>query len=193
MISNFVDRFKDLLQPNAANLGSVPSGEFVKGINLGGASVTLESHRWESYEAALAQGLSVPEATVFTTQIKPTPAGNRDLRQMLNTVVYRSQTLEIRQTLPNGTYDLYLWMMENYQANWHSLEVQVAGQTIATGIGKLGLGHWQRYGGYPVTIDHGLLEMTIATHNPDIDAHLMGFSIFRLSPGNQKSVVHSLF
>ena len=42
MIYNFVDRFKDLLKPNAANLGSVPSGEFVKGINLGGASVTLE-------------------------------------------------------------------------------------------------------------------------------------------------------
>jgi hypothetical protein len=182
MISNFVDRFKDLLKPDTANFSSVPSGEFAKGINLGGEeAVTLEGHCWETYEAALANGLSVPEASVFTTQVKPTPAGNRDLRKMLNTVVYRSQTLEICQILPNGTYDLYLWIMENYQTDWHSLEVRVAGQTIATGLGKLALGNWQRYGGYSVAVDTGLLEMTIATNDPKIDAHLMGISIFRLS------------
>ncbi|HEY9626884.1 MAG TPA: hypothetical protein V6C84_06245 [Coleofasciculaceae cyanobacterium] len=179
MISKFVDRFKDLFSSDEFAIGTIPSGEFVKGINLGGEAVTLEGQRWAAYESALADGLTVPEANVSATQVKLNPTGNRDLRKMLNTVVYRSQRLEISQTLPNGRYDLYLWIMENYQTDWHSLEVLVAGQTIATGVGKLALGNWQRYGGYPVTVNQGLLEIALITHSPDVDAHLMGISIFR--------------
>lgn len=179
MISRFVDRLKDLLPGHSEAPTSVPPGEFVKGINLGGEAVTIEGYLWDAYEVALTQGLLIPEASTHTTDIKPQPAVDRELRKMLNTVVYRRQTLEISQTLANGVYDVYLWIMENYQADWHCLEVKIGGQTIATQVGQLPLGHWVRYGAYPVNVTDGVLQVAIDTNDPKIDAHLMGLSIFR--------------
>lgn len=176
MISNLADRLKGLL---TASQTSPALGEFVQGINLGGHAVSIEGHLWNSYEAAIANGLSIPGASALTTQIKPKPGVSRDLRQMLNTVVYRKQTLEIQQALHNGSYFLYLWVMENYASDWHSLEVRACGETIATQVGKLGLGSWARYGAYAVTVSNGELALTIDTGNPAIDAHLMGISLYR--------------
>lgn len=181
MIGKIVDRFKDLITSDRPTLaGTPPQGEFVKGINFGGEAVTIEGYPWDAYETALAQGLSVPGATCISTHVKPTPAAPPDLRKMLNTVIYRRQQLDITQPLPNGSYNLYLWIMENYATDWHSLTLQIDSQPIATEIGKLALGQWKRYGAYPATVTDGKLQVSIVIANPDLDAHLMGMSLFKL-------------
>jgi len=184
MLSNLKTRLKnlvaDLSTPNDAALTvPLPQGEFVKGINFGGDAVTIEGYAWESYSSALALGLSTPGVNLLTTSIQPQPLVSRNIRRMLNTVVYRSQTLEIIQTLPNGLYEVYLWIMENYQSDWHALELSLADQTIATEIGKLGYSNWARYGPYSTTITDEVLRLTLSTNTSKIDAHIMGMSIFR--------------
>ncbi|HSM80837.1 MAG TPA: hypothetical protein VLS96_04080 [Nodosilinea sp.] len=155
------------------------SGALVKGINLGGEAVTIGGDRWQSYPEALATGLAVPGATSAATYYRPTPHPQRGTRTMLNTVVFKTQTLTLEQTLPNDSYDLYLWIMENYQTHWHSLELQVDGQSVAEGIGHLPFRAWARYGPYPVAVTAGRLRLCLTTNNPQIDAHLMGLSLHR--------------
>jgi hypothetical protein len=179
MFTQFVDRLKDFVSADVPNLaGTPPAGVFVKGINFGGEAVTIEGYSWDAYDTALANGLLVPAASSLSTSVKPIPAVPRDLRKMLNTVVYKRQQLDIIQPLPNGNYQVYLWLMENYAADWHSLTVQIANQPVATDIGKLALGQWQRYGAYAVPVTEGRLHLSIAIANPELDAHLMGMSIF---------------
>jgi hypothetical protein len=159
---------------------SPPAGEFVKGINLGGEAVVIDGNPWLSYSEALATGLSAPGVTVAQTYRIPKPHAQGEMRAMLNTVIFKTQTLALEQSLPNGRYDLYLWIMENFQTNWHSLELQVASQPIAQGLGQLSLDGWARYGPYTVAVNEGWLNLALTTHSPEIDAHLMGLSLHRV-------------
>lgn len=181
MIHKLMLRIKDFLTPEDVEIaGSKPKGEFVKGINFGGEAVKIEGMVWEAFESASAQGLFVQGASVLTTSMQPQPYAPPGIRTMLNSAIYKSQVLEIEQTLPNGEYEVYLWIMENYQKDWHSLEVKLAGEIVATDIGKLSVAQWARYGGYGTTITDGVLRLSLATHNPQVDAHIMGMSIYKV-------------
>ncbi|MGG6242276.1 hypothetical protein ACQ4N7_26985 [Nodosilinea sp. AN01ver1] len=169
-------KLRDWVAP--AQEPAIPEGEFVRGINLGGEAVEIGGDRWLSYPEALAAGLTTPGTTVATTYLIPAPYPSRGTRTMLNSVIFRSHRLEIEQTLPNGTYDLYLWIMENYQTHWHTLALRVAEQPVATGIGYLPVRGWARYGPYSTTVTNGSLNLSL-TANPNIDAHLMGMSLYR--------------
>lgn len=179
MISNLALRLKDVFAPKTALVEPAPQGEFVKGINFGGEAVAIEGYLWQSYDSALANGLAVPGASAIATSIQPTPYAHPNIRRMLNTVVYKTHTLEIHQALANGDYEVFLWIMENYQSDWHSLDVALAGKPVAAGIGKLPHRTWARYGPYRTTVTDELLHLTITTNSSEIDAHLMGLSIFR--------------
>jgi hypothetical protein len=170
---------RDRIAP-AQDLSS-PSGEFIKGINLGGKAVVVAGDRWQSYAEAMATGLSVPGAIALTTYCVPSPYASGGIRTMLNSVIFKPQTLVLEQTLPTASYDVYLWIMENFQAHWRSLEVQVDGQAVAQGIGYLPFQGWARYGPYPVTVNDGRLTLSVTSQAPKIDAHLMGMSLYRQS------------
>jgi hypothetical protein len=169
---------RDWLAP-APQIDASP-GEFVKGINLGGKAVTIEGQRWDAYSHALVSGLSVPGAEVAKTYIPPRPHASSDIRKLLNTVIFKPATLEISQTLPNGTYSIYLWIMENFQSNWHSLNVSINGKPVAQGIGHFDRGSWAKYGPYPAIVTDSALHLAISNNDPNLDAHLMGLSIYRL-------------
>lgn len=179
MLSKLTVGFKDLLSSANEPVKPRPNGEFVMGINFGGEAVTIEGYPWQSYEQALANGLSAPGATALTTDVLPIPHVAPAVRKMLNGVIYKPQTLDLYQSLPNGSYDLYLWILENYQTHWHSLDVRIADQLIAQGIGHLTVNHWERYGPYRVTVTDGSLPISITTNDPKIDAHVMGLSLFK--------------
>lgn len=165
---------------SADQVSCPPVGEFVKGINFGGDAVTIEGNQWISYEDALKNGLTLPEVQVIQTKITPEPYASRPLRQMLNSGVCKPKTLEITQQLPNGTYHLYLWFMENYQSDWHAIDVMIKDTLMAQSVGKLTLKNWSRYGPYSVTLTDGALRFTLSLPVANVDAHIMGLSIFKL-------------
>lgn len=183
MWGKFKLRFQDWLSADpllVADFLEPPTGEFVKGINLGGEAVTIAGNFWLSDEAARAAGLVTPQVNLLTTNIQPLPYLKSGARRMLNSGIYRRHQLELKQALPNGDYDIYLWMMENYQSDWHCFTVALAGQIVESNVGKLALGQWRRHGAYRTAITDGTLHLVITAQNPDIDAHLMGLSIFKL-------------
>jgi hypothetical protein len=172
-------QLRDLITPADKAIANPPQGTFVKGINFGGEALRIEGNDWESYSAALDNGLSIAGFQAIATSILPVPYVGYNIRQMLNSIICNPETLDITQTLPNGIYNIYLWIMENYQNDWHSLEIRLQGKTVATEVGKLPFRQWARYGPYSISVTEGALNLTISTNNPKIDAHIMGMSIFK--------------
>ncbi len=153
---------------------------FVQGINFNGGAVTIDGNLWTAYADALNSGLSAPGADSGSTSVQIEPAVNDDFSAMLNTVIYKRQRLEIRQTLPNGSYEVYLWILENYKTDWHSMDVKLGGRLVDQGIAKMPLGTWQRFGPYPTKVTNGALKLVLTIAKRD--AHIMGMAIFRCGP-----------
>lgn len=161
-----------------------PPGAFERGINFGGGPVTVQGERWEGHETALRTGgLSVPGAHVAHSRLVPTPHAERGMRQMLNTGIFRTTTLDITLLLDDGAYALVLWIMENHQSHWHRQTLRIQGELREEGVGDLERGAWGRYGPYPVTVNSGMLSLALDTGRPDVDAHAMGLSLYRVAPG----------
>jgi hypothetical protein len=163
------------------DLSAFPTkGEFVKGINFNDKAITVDGYPWIAYSRALAEGLSVPDSIATETGVKPEPGVNRSMKKMLNTVVCKRHKLEISQSLPNGSYEVYLWIMENYASNHHEMDVILGGKTVDKGIAKLEVNKWVKYGPYATTVTDGSLNLALLTTNPERDAHLMGMAIFKV-------------
>ena len=151
---------------------------FNKGINFNGNAVTIEGNAWQSMTTAQSNGLSIPSFTPATTSLTPNPAVNTDTNAMLNSAIWKSGSpLAINQTLSNGTYQVYLWIMENYQSNIRKMDVKLEGSVAATGIGQLAKNSWVKYGPYTVTVSDGTLNMELVNvlDNP----HIQGMAIFK--------------
>ncbi|MFN3649694.1 MAG: carboxypeptidase regulatory-like domain-containing protein [Armatimonadota bacterium] len=157
---------------------AVPSSSgYFRGINLGGPAVTIGGQRWLSHSEALGQGLSVSGAGTWSGSytFPLSPSADTDTRTMLQSCLYSESKFNLRQALPSGQYDVYLWTIENWRSSYRSLSVRAEGATVASGIGTLPLGSWRKYGPYRVTVQDGSLDLEVARAYGD--AVLFGLSI----------------
>jgi chitodextrinase len=153
---------------------------FVMGINLNGNAVTIGSNAWLSYANALSNGLSVsPTPLLASTSLTPSPAADTDTNAMLNSAIYAQGNWTLSQTLTNGTYEVYFWVMENYQSNYRNFNIQLEGANVATGIGNMAKSSWAKYGPYRTVVSDGQLTMGVVKITGD--PHLMGVAIFRVT------------
>ncbi|MFN3650668.1 MAG: DUF4038 domain-containing protein [Armatimonadota bacterium] len=161
-----------------------PAG-FVKGINFNGPAVTIEGNRWLSHTEALSQGLTVGNAWKWagSYSFPHSPTADADTRTMLQSCLYQSSAVAVRQTLASGEYDLYLWTIENYQSNYRSLVVRAEGVTLASGVGELPLGHWRKLGPYRVSVRDGALDLEVSRLKGD--PVLFGLALFGTSGGEE--------
>ncbi len=177
LASRIATRARDLTGPGMVLPAA--AGSWVMGINLGGEPVSIQGQRWLGHDEALAAGLQLPQAPSARTSISPSPYAEPGVRQMLNSVVYRSQTLDISLPLPPGSYAVCLWIMENYRSHWHSLTLTLNGLRHERPLGDLALGAWVREGPLHAEVMDGRLQLSLSTGKTDVDAHLMGLSIYR--------------
>lgn len=147
---------------------NAPSGAavetFVKGINFNGPAVTILGKTWLSYSSAMGQGLSISGASLDTKVMPPNPAVDTATDQMLDTLLYASTdpgSINITQTIPNGTYHIYIWTMENYAGNQRRWNLTAEGIPVANNLGDLGINQWRRYGAYTVVVADGKLNLSL--------------------------------
>ncbi|MBN2535991.1 MAG: hypothetical protein JXB88_24135 [Spirochaetales bacterium] len=160
---------------------AVPGGSFVKGINLYGDAVTIEGNAWISYSDALSSGFSTTLDSTYSSSITWSPPADTDTSAMLNKTIYMNQASFIMtQTIDNGNYDVYFWIGENYNDNARSLDIELEGNTVATGIGTMLLNTWVKYGPYNVTVSDGALNMEFVRIT--LDPHCAGLAIFTSGP-----------
>ncbi len=137
---------------------------FVKGINFNGPAVTILGKTWLSYSNAKGQGLSVTGAATDTKVLPSNPATDAATDQMLDTSLYATTdpgSINLTQVIPNGTYHIYLWTMENYAGNQRRWNLTAEGIPVANNLGDLGINQWRRYGAYTVVVADGKLNLSL--------------------------------
>jgi hyaluronate lyase len=152
-----------------------PTEAFVKGVNFGGSAVTIEGNSWVSQSAALASGMTITSNNQATNTVTPSPAVDADTAAMLNSHMWKGANITVAQTLANGNYKVYLWVMEDYQNNYRSFDVKLEG-TVKGTVSPAAVGSWTKYGPYTATVSDGALTMDLVklTGEP----LLMGMAIY---------------
>jgi hypothetical protein len=147
---------------------SLAAPVFFKGVNLNGPAIAIEGNPWLSHAEAQAQGLSFANASTWSGSypFELSPAADTGVKTMLQSVLWRGstftgQSFNLSWKLGNGTYQLYLWTIENYQSNYRSMDVRIEGSIVATGVGDLKVGEWRKYGPYTAVVQDGVLQIDI--------------------------------
>lgn len=140
----------------------LPPGTFFRGINVNGNAVTINGNSWLSHTNAVAQGFSTANQTFRNPRLY-SPFVDDDTNTMVGEGIWCSGCdVNFSQVVSNGSYDIYLWMIEDYQSNYRSSNAIVQGAQLASGIGRMPLNTWQRYGPYPATVTNGVLSVRLA-------------------------------
>jgi hypothetical protein len=178
--------------PAEVEILTLPGREFVRGINLYGPAVTIEGDAWLGHAAALADGLNTGNAHTFDISSYPftlDPVADADTGLMFKSAVYYPGAgFQMTQTLSNGSYEVSVWLLENFQGNGRNVELRLEGVTVAAGIGDLPVGRWERYGPYAVTVTDGVLDIDFRRFTKG-DPVLFGLAIHRPAGGNLPPVV----
>lgn len=153
-----------------------PPGSFVKAINLGGPALSLAGNPWVSHTDALSNGLTIsPTPNLATNSRTPEPATATPTTQMLQSEIWRTGDLQLSQTLANGVYHVYLWVMEDYRANHRVFDVHLEGTKVGT-VRSGQVGDWGRYGPFPARVLDGALTLDLRRTTGDV--LLQGLEIY---------------
>lgn len=160
---------------------------FVKGVNLSGDSVVIEGHRWQSYVEGLQTGLSHGKLSSWNhPKFRLLQPQDPDTTAMLQSGLWTNENagdddLILSQTLPNGTYKVYIWSVENARPNYRRLSVTLNGVLVASGVGCVPFGEWAKCGPYSATVNNGVLALKIGgmTGNSG-ERHINGYAIFKV-------------
>lgn len=133
---------------------------FVKGINLGGEDTTVAGNTWMGQKDAEAAGLVVYNSRRISGTGEPAPAVDAGMKPMLRSgVAAKSGDLEITDRgLPNGRYEVTLYMAETGVTNSHLFDVTVNDASL-TDIGQLPKNGWAAYGPLTATVTKGALAI----------------------------------
>ena len=156
-----------------------PTFRFYRGIDLGGVPQTIEGRPWLGDAQARAQGLSTPNAAPVNDADDPlSPPTDPSTTRMLQSTLYVAGAgpLRITQPAPNGTYAVYVYLVENYQSSYRSLDVAVEGNAAHTNW-SASRGGWEKLGSYVIEVTDGGLDVDIAATAGD--PTVAGLAIFR--------------
>ncbi len=137
---------------------------FVRGINFGGTPVTIDRKRWLSHREALSAGLSLGTGTSIAPQAMFAGAGlDFDRKTMLDTgLIGSSGTVQITQMLPDGTYDVTLWLANTGSLDESHLVLSVNNNPVKLSGALLKRDTWAQLGPVPVRINQGRMELQLS-------------------------------
>ncbi|MBA3936136.1 MAG: hypothetical protein H0X38_01650 [Planctomycetes bacterium] len=153
---------------------------FVRGINLGGEGLTVDGHRWLAHAQALANGMELGAGAAIAVPA-PITAAHLDFetKTMLDSGLAASGPVMLGQRLPNGAYEVSLWVAGAQGIDPALLVLRLDGDDVP--IGKaVGAATWSRLGPYRVTVSQRRLAIAITGLG---GAHLAGLAVAALGTG----------
>lgn len=137
---------------------------FIRGINVGGETVTVDGKRWLSWKQALGAGLTVSPGSQTAP---PAPVNSRgldfDSKIMLDSgLIAPVGALKLAQVLPNGEFDVSLWIAGEGTVTGQGIELTLNGQGTPLGQSSFRGDGWRMLGPYRVAVKNGRLELAIA-------------------------------
>lgn len=149
---------------------TAPAAAFYRAVNLGGSATTLDGKTWEA--GTSAANFSVVTGSPFTANsVALAPATDATRASVIRSSVW-SRNLNVRMTaVPNGTYEVYLYVWEDNFATTYSLALN--GQTVAANRNSGAAGSWAKVGPFVTNVTDG----TIAVTSTGGDANLSGIEV----------------
>jgi hypothetical protein len=142
------------------------AGPFRSGVNLNGPSVELSGNSLRAEVDAEGQGLQLGNFVYTETPAQiaiypEIPTAKRSLvgRQILRANSPNNEAMTIAEPLPDGTYDVFLYLVEGLEAYKRKMVVSIEGQQVASGICHQDIGEWIPYGPYRTEVSDGFLNI----------------------------------
>lgn len=182
-------------EPVLVAVGKNAGLALVRGIDLGGDAVDIDGGRWLSHDDALAAGLALGPGKNTVEAVTLTPVTDAGATQMLATAYEANQSeLKLTQELPDGLYQVALWMAEVKTSFTHSCDLEVQGVKQLQPVGRLAKGAWAKYGPFPAKVKNQRLVVTLRAKG-SAPPKLMGLAIYApLVAGNlPRPLVELLF
>lgn len=163
-------------------------GPFQSGVNLNGGALTVDGNLLQSEVEATGDGLVTinarPVSTAGSPQLYPVPDPSTSLLlgdQLLLSGSAPDAPLGLSHPVPDGHYDVFLYVVEGQASHSRDMVVGLEGTTVATGIGNLAKGEWLKYGPYRTHVEDGKLDISLEKDTKGAPK-IAGFTIYQADP-----------
>ncbi len=137
---------------------------FYRAINLGGPAMSISGNTWEANTAA-TPNFFINSSKIASSSVAFNPAVDpADSEAMLRTFRYNADLQLSLTSVPNGTYEVYVWTFEDNASLNATLAVN--GNVVVPSYNTGAAGHWDRLGPYPVTVSDGAIKVGYVCNNP---------------------------
>jgi hypothetical protein len=146
---------------------------FYRAINFNGPALTIDG---KAFEAGTAPGFTTNGWGICDQSVTLIPAvTDTNLATMLRCAIYRNG-LTASLTVPNGMYDVYIYVWEN---DWpQTYSVSLEGTARLTNYNSVGAGRWAKFGPWRATITAGTVSLT----STGWFSNLSGMEVWRVTP-----------
>ncbi|TGE14045.1 Ig-like domain-containing protein [Hymenobacter elongatus] len=140
---------------NVTAATSTATRTFYRSVNLNGGAITLDGNAW--------QGSAAPNYTTNGTKfanqnVVLNPATDATRANMIRSSVY-APALSFKMTsVPNGSYEVFVYVWEDNNAETFSLSVN--GQSAQSNINSGTAGSWKKLGPYAANVTAGTISIT---------------------------------
>ena len=141
---------------------------FYRAFNINGPAVIIDGNQWEAGSAMQATG------NTFANQGVPlVPATDARRASMIRASTYGKHVKLTVGGVPNATYQVYLYVWEDNNAE--NFSISVNGQLVKSTYNSGAAGHWDRIGPYAATVTSG----AITVNTDGGDANCSGLELWR--------------
>ena len=154
-------------RPTNTEPGLASSKKFIRGINLGGQTVNIDHHLWLSHRDALSAGFTLGAGTNIAPPLAITGASlGFDRKSMLDTGVMSVSggTIRINQVMPNGVYELTLWLANTNSFSEKQCDVSANSMSINLSGALTKHENWAQLGPMCIQVTKKKMELQISGH-----------------------------
>lgn len=163
-------------------------GPFQSGVNLNGTALMVDGNPLQSEADAAGDGLvttnAQPVSLGGSLQLYPVPdPSTLDLLgdQLLLSGPAPDAPLGLSHPVPDGYYDVFLFVVEAQTSHSRDMVVSLEGETVATGVGDLAIGEWHKYGPYRTRVTGGKLDISLEKDTKGAPK-IAGFTVYQADP-----------
>jgi len=149
--------------PTATNVPAVPTqvaypatgSNFYRAINFNGPALTIDGQAWEG---SSAPNFKTNGWGTCDPNSKLNPATDAARATMLRCAIVNKGLTVTLSSVPNATYDVYLYVWENDWPEIYSLALE--GKQVVANYNSIGAGYWSKLGPFMTTVADGALNLT---------------------------------
>ncbi|WP_375435492.1 GDSL-type esterase/lipase family protein [uncultured Hymenobacter sp.] len=148
---------------------------FYRAINLNGPALQLDGNAWEG---GTAPNFSYSGNTHENQGVDLSPSTDPDRAHMLRSMIWGSAVSLTLSAVPNGSYDVYLYVWEDNHPETFSIELE--NTRVLSDHNSEGAGRWNKLGPWRTTITDGTLNLEARGGA----ANLSGLEVWRVGADN---------